>query len=943
MPLKNLIITPLFISLSLSLSSQTILTLQEQVEHALSAFGKGDYTACYWQFEAMELDYGTEPEFLSRNFQQMILPVRGYASLVADQPTDALVYFEKLLNQYNPERGLLAFVLYNKAIAQSQTCALAAAVQSFDQFQQMFPGTNEAALALLQEANLRFEIGEVRQAEELLDTFYASDASETLRMQARLRALQIAGETQSVERARKLLFETDWNVAAMPDIAILSFAALDIGDLLLEEEHYAEAVRAYRLTLPHTVLIKKQRERLQTIEAKMAQNRLFASSIWKSHYQQLIARLKNQLELLETMADYTPGLYLRSGQAYLLGQRYREATILFRTVANSKDFETEIRAEAHYRWILALSESGKWQDARDTARLFLKEHPGHNLANDALFLVARAYQLEGRYTEAIEVLDDLIDNFTKDPQAPRWYFTRGYNFCALENYVAARESFDVALKNFPESNLVEQTRLWRGLSFFFERNYSKSLNILVALQKKISEHPLYPEVLFRTANVYYAQRDYKNALLTIETLVNNFPDHHRVPEAYALRGDTFMGLGELDRAVDAFKQVPPDETKLFDYAVFQTTKIYKALERYDSLREHLQSYIDRENSGERPRVSEALYWIGWSLQQEGNGAAAFPLFEHALNRFGNDHRAQAVGSILSAYADLYRRVSQTDSRLPGFDDWLRDATAKSLENGQLIWFARLTHFNAEQQRKKLGDHRADATLLSINRFVPLDQQDAETLAAVGLVLIRRGYLSADDYCEQLLIEHPDHFERATAYFGKAQLAADAGHLEKARRWLSRFLQETPTHPLTADVRLLTADIFKRQNLYTDAREILEEILQLKSLRGRPHARALAGLAQIETELKNLERAIPYWQRIYTLYRAYPEIIVEAYWESALLFEAIDDLPAARNTLIELIEDSRLTDFETYVHAQEKLSELEDRLLAQNKLPVPAIQNIETSP
>jgi tetratricopeptide (TPR) repeat protein len=946
MPLKTPIITLLLlIGLSLSLYGQTVLTLQEQVERALSTFRAGDYVSCYWQFEAMETDYGTEPEFLTHNLQQMILPVRSYASLMADRPTDALVYFEKLLSHYNPEGGLLAFVLYNRAIAQSQTQALAAAAQSFNQFQRMFPDTNEAALALLQEANLRFEIGEIQQAETLLDTFYTSNASETLRMQARLRALQIASEAHSVERARTILFETDWNVTAMPDIAILSFAALEIGDLLLEEGHYKEAVRAYRLTLPHSVLIEKQRERLQMLEATLAQNRLFASSIWKSYYQQLIERLKRQLELLETMADYTPGLYLRSGQAYLLGQRYREAVILFRTVANSEDFEAEIRAEAHYRWILALSEACKWQDARDTAQRFLKEHPGHKLANSALFLVARAYQLEGQYIEAIGVLDDLIDHFPDDPQAPRWYFTRGYNFCALENYSAARGNFDTALERFPESNLIEQTRLWRGLSFFFERNYPESLKALNALLKESSGHPLYPEILFRIANIYYAQRDYENALSTIEALVDNFPNHYRTAEAYALRGDTFMGLGELDSAVQAFNKVPSDNTKLFDYAVFQTTKIHKALERYDLLREHLGNYIDREDSAERPRVSEALYWIGWSLQQEERGSEALPLFESALTRFGNDPKALAVGSILAAYSDSYKRLDRSNSSLNSFDRWLRDTTAKSLESGQLTWFARLTRFNAEQQRKTLGDHRADATLLSINRFVPLDQQDAETLAAVGLVLIRRGYLSADDYCEQLLVEHPDHFERGTAYFGKAQLAADAGQLKKAHRWLLRFLQETPTHPLVSNVRLLTADILIRQSLYADAREALEQILQLKSLRGRPHARALAGLARIETELGKPKRAIPYWQRIYTLYRAYPEMVMEAYWESALLFETIGELTAAHNTLTELIRDSRLAGSETYQRAQEKLSELEDYLLAQNQHNLQAAeeaQELETS-
>ena len=944
MPLKTFIILGLLFSGSyLQLFSQTVLTLQEQADQAVAAFGKGDYVSCYWQFEVMELDYGAEPEFVAHNFQRMILPIRGYAALMADRPTDALIYFKRLLNQSNLDRGLIAFVLFNQAIALSQTQALAAAAQSFNQFQDVFPGTNEAALALLQEANLRFEIGEARQAEALLDNFYESDVPPTLRMQARLRALQIAGETQSVDRARRILFETDWNVAAMPDIAILSFAALDIGDLLLQEEHYQDAIRAYRLALPHAVLIEKQRERLQAAEAKLTQNRLFASAIWKSHYQQLITRLNNQLELLESMADYTPGLYLRCGQAYLLAKRYREAILLFRTIANSEDFDKDIRAESHYRWILALSDAGKWQNARDVAHAFFEQHPGHRLINSALFLVARAYQLEGNYLEAIEVLDDLIDNFPDDPQAPRWYFTRGYNFCALENYSAARENFDSGLKRFPESNLVHQTRLWRGLSFFFERNYQESLTVLKRLLKEGKTHPLYPEILFRTANVYYAQRDYNSALSTLNTLIDDFPDHHRTSEAQALRGDTFMGLGELDRAVQAFEQVPPGNIKLFDYAVFQTTKIYKALEQYDLLRKHLQAYVDREDSGKRTRVSEALYWIGWSLRQEGRGAEALPLFETALARFGNDPKASAVNSILSAYAELYNRLGRTDSSLPDFDNRIHQATEKSLEDGHLTWFARLICFKAEQQRKILGDHRADATLLSINRFVPIDQQDPETLAAVGRVLIRRGYLSADDYCEQLLIEHPDHFERGTAYFGKARLAADDNQLETARRWLTRFLEETPTHPLAADVRLLTARILTRQGLHTDAREVLEEILQLKSLRGRPHARALAGLARIETDLEKPERAIPYWQRIYTLYRAYPEIVIEAYWESALLFEKIGDLTAARNTLIELLDDPRLEKFEPYSQALKKLPELEALLATSDEFAAHEPQRPEVTP
>ena len=904
-------------------------TLQQQLNLAISSFGQGEYAASYWHFESMELDYGQEPEFLHRNFQQTTLPVRAYAALMADRPTDALIYFGELLSHYKPRPGLRAFALYNAAIAQSQTQAIAAAAQTFRNFQLTFPDSNEAALARLQEADLRFEIGESEQAAALLDALYASDAPQTLRMQARLRALQIASEVHSTERTCAILFDTDWKVAAMPDIAVLSFAALNAGDLLLQQGHYSEAVRAYRLTLPRTILMQKQRERLHALQQTIAEQSLFASSIWKSHSQQLVVRLTRQMELLEKMDDYTPGLYLRAGQAYLLNQRFREATILFRTVARTAEFEDSIRGEAHYRWIVARCEAEDWAGARAAAQDFLTDHPTHPLANSALFLIAHAYQGEGLLTKANSVLNELIAHSPNDRQAPRWYFTLGHNYSVLEQQPQARNTFATALERFPDSNLAPQIELWHGLTYFFERDYSNSLDALHALKQKTVKHPLHAEIHFRIANVYYAQRNYSAALQTADTLIRLFPDHQRIPAAQALRGDVFMGQGELSTAAHAFKQVPPANARLYDYATFQASKIYKALERYDLLRAHLQAYIDRPDAIDRPRVSEALYWIGWSLQQQGRGSEAFPLFEQALQRFGNDPAARAVGSILSAYAKLHKSAAQNDPAALDFDVWLQKASQQSLTDAQLTWFARLILYRA--QRRATDDAQADATLLSIHRFVPIEQQDPETLASVGLVLAERGYASADDYFEHILTDYPKHYERATAYYGKAQLAAKQQRLEASRRWLLRFLEETPTHPLAADVRLLSAEVLTRQGIYASAREVLNEILQIKQMRGRPHARALAGLARIETELDNPKRAIPYWQRIYTLYRAYPEIIIAAYWQSAQLFEAIGDPTAARNTLRELLRDERLKAFKAYQLAQARLPELEALLLQPQAL------------
>ena len=766
-------------------------TLQEQVDAAVASFSNGDYAQAYWAFESIELDYGQEPEFLDKNFQSTVLPVRAYAALMADRPTGALVFFNELLTEHRPRAGVRAFAIYNYAIALAQTDALAAATQAFRSFQENFPGSNEAALASLQEADLLFEIGELEAANLKLDTFYDSTAPATLRMQARLRALQIASESNDATRAHSILFGTDWNVAAMPDIAVLSFAALGAGDVLLADGMPLEAIDAYRLTLPRDVLLEKQRERLLLTKQSLSQQAAFASSIWKSHSAQMIARLERQLERLEGMEDYTPGLYLRSGQAYLLATRYREAAILFRTIALDESYDNDLRAEAHYRWILALSEAKQWQSARATAQQFVDIHSNHPLANSALFLIARAYQGEGAYYDAIEVLDSLIANFPQDKQAPRWYFTRGYNYSVLEQQTTAREDFQAALDNYPKSELATQIELWRGLTYFFERNYDESLSRLLDLKQRSKKHPMYPEINYRIANLFYAKRDYDSALETIGTLIEDYSDHARYGEALALKGDIYMGLGELVIAAASFRQVPADEPRIYDYAVFQASKIYKALERYDLLREHLQAYVDRSDANERPRVSEALYWIGWSLQQEERADEAFPIYEKALARFGNDPEARAVSNILSAYSDLFKRSNSTDV---SFNTWLQETSERSLAESKLTWFSRLTLFTASRQRRSIDAATADATLLSIHRLVPVSEQDPETLAKIGVVLVERGYESADDYFEKILNEFPKRFERASAYYGKAKLAAKNQRLDEGRRWLIRFLEETPHSP-----------------------------------------------------------------------------------------------------------------------------------------------------
>ena len=423
-------------------------------------------------------------------------------------------------------------------------------------------------------------------------------------------------------------------------------------------------------------------------------------------------------------------------------------------------------------------------------------------------------------------------------------------------------------------------------------------------------------------------RDYSATLEATDQLISTFPDHHRYAATLALRGDTYMALGELETAAQAFLEVPDDHPALHDYATFQAGKIYRALQQYDRLRERLHAYVDHPDAHERPRISEALYWIGWSLQQEQRTDEAFPIFEKALTRFGDEPRAQAIDSILSAYSKLRERHQTRDS----FATWLQHSIDQSITAGRLTWFARLTRFSAEQQRSHSQHATADATLLSIHRLVPLPDQDPPTLADVGLVLADRGYDSADDYFEELLSQYPKHAARAAAFFGKARLAAQDDQLDDARRWLTRFLEETPTHTLAPDARLLAAEVLARQGAFDAAAHGYNEIP--RSSRCEDATTLEPSPASPDSKLSETppNEPSPTGSAFTHSTKPTPELVAEAYWESAKHFDQLGDSIAARDTLREMLRDTRLTRYESYSLATQALPHSRPR--PELKVPSP---------
>ena len=933
-----------FGALSLLPAQENIVTLQETLARGQAALAAGDYASALTAFKSIETTFGREPEVKEKIFRLTIQPLHAYAALQSGETETAIRLFEAFVQDFPDDRSRLSFVLFNLARAYSEVDQKNEAIETYRRFVAIDPNRSEAALATLEAVRLMFESARDDEAFQALDNVYANQGEGLLRTKARLMALQKALELKRIEQARQYMLETDWSIDEMPELTVLTFAALQMGHELLATKEYADAIRCYRLVPPYDQLIAAQATRLEETRALFEARRQSVGlyqggQFWTQFYTRLIARLEAQLKGLREADDYSAGLYLSYGQAYLLAGRPREAWILFEHLARDPKLSKQQQSEAHYRWILAAIQVGVWEDAYKIAKGFGRRFPDSPLLPDALYLLGSAHQEAREYRDAIKVYTEFLNRHIDHTLAPRTLFLRGFNYNLMNQPIEARSDFEAFIERYPSHMLYSEALLWRALTFFSERDYTQTLEALDSLASEVKGQRLEPEVAYRQAATLYAMRDYEGALASIQQYLEKYPRHSRADEARVLLGDIQMGRGELSMARAIFMAIDPSAGHLYTYAVFQAGKILRAVagdaedpkqrERFlDAQLEHFQNYLLRDDVRSRERISEALYWIGWTHLERDEEDAAREVFAQALELYGDAIDSEEVPNIIDAFARIEKRLlevglSEREARLKA---WIELEKFKAIEANRLTYFARL---NLYLQAMVPPDDPTNL-IFEIVENVPVERIDAEGLGRIAASLVDKYPRVAEDYLIALEDEYPDSRHYSFALYTRAQLLMQKGDFEEARWLLAQFRAESPMHPLSIDVTLDYAETLTQTGDYEQARTVLEDLLRLRQAKGRPHAKALLALSRNTEAAGDLKRAVPYAQRVYNVYRGYPELAAEAYWMSALQFERLGDPVTAYKTLDEMLSNSLMAKLALANEAREK------RLALLKSLPESAL-------
>ena len=891
-------------------------------QQGLQLFLAGDYVGAIGKFQPIVDTFANEPE-LQLALEQVYYAL-GSAYYNQQDWDGALKAFTPYLDRY-PKGKFREEVLYRVASALQSAERYPEAVAAFRRLATEAPRSAYVEDAVFQAGLTLVQQGEMEAAIAALEKFTVDYPDSALFGQAVMFLARAYFDRNETAKALDTLARTDGRVRSLDHVAFVNFLSIEIGDRAFDETEYELALRAYRHTRTRASLIRLQQRHVAQLQGELAEltRRLSGSTQLVSAFreerrlQSSLHQAKELLAKIEGLPQYDAGLFHRIGSCFMSTDRFWEARVAFaRVVAEAT--EPKVKEAAHFDLILCLSRLRRFTEVVAEADRYLAEYgkDAALLKNGRVagvgYVRAESFINMEEFAKAEPELAALRAQFPQHPQLARIDFYLALARAMQEKFDEAVRNFDGWLEQYPNHILRGEAEYWLPVALFYGGDYQRALPLYAAYQAKYPESVYAAEAGYRAALAKYALEDFEGAAKDLEAWLAQYPDHYFKGEAQVTLGDALAASGHFTEAKQAYRAVTKEAGAFYFMALNQAVKVYKALgtpEDFLAMAEAFGLYIRDEPDS--PNVVDAAYQAGWALRQLGRPEQARTLYWNVLRTGGNNRGWEGFTPLLKGLADLYGK--------DGGEAMTRDFTAeleKARAAGLMTLAARLklALIPEEPGRARTAAYQATAVQF------PLDTLGPDSLAALGAYFVEAQDLArARVFLDRLLEVYPASRQAPFARVRRAEqlLAAQdaAGALAEAN-----LAVENATDPsLFVEALLVRAQARQGTGSFEEAIDDYTVVLASKGVDRTFKPRAMLGIAACHEARGDYRKAIPFYQRIYVLYRAYTGPVAQAYLKSGLAFEELKDWTAAANTYNEMLADEKLAATPEAAIARERLS------------------------
>ncbi len=761
------------------------------------------------------------------------------------------------------------------------------------------------AQCLLREGRASDAAEKLDQFRPQLDAFHASQA-----VALQFRALI---ESEQKDQALRFLQDNEAELQACIELLSTQSCVLKLGAQLLDSGKPRDALACLLKVRRFQTVAALQKRRLAALEAQITWEPPPAGTDRRESSALLESRqaIQNELSSQGEFEGLDASTRLRAAAAYAALERPLEAALILNEAARLWASDPAL-AKAHATLSVYWSQAERWNEAIEVANVFHQKWPKAPETPGVELLRGTALQKLGRLDEAVAAFRNVSGRFPKTEPAARARLMEAFTLLQQGNAEAASPIFEALLSAKTAVDLSEEASFGRCLAYSLSSQYAKCRSAAGEYQRTHPSGERLPDVLFQKARAAHLTRDYQTAIPELRAFLEAFPEHEKTGEAGVLLGDALLSENAPLEAWTAYRRVPADRAA-YERAWFKAAPLFSLLNKTVDLKEHLSSF-----QTERPRsaqLADALLWVLKAFPPPPPEEETDKLVWELITQHGDHWEVPAVDTLLT-------RLCQRKDQPTGFSDVL-DRTLKAAEtSGQTVLQIRLLRAMA-----RLEAGRPEESYRLLGQAMALAKPETTSpslLADFGDALLAQGdMVGARGHWRNLLKWHPRAGEKDRALAGLACVAQANGEPREAMAWIERFEAETESSTLAGAMLLKKAAILLKIGCEEEANRTLETLLQRGGISGQWKSEALLELAEHHMRKGKPGRAIPYYQRIYTMYGRWTGPLARAYLRSGEAFEQLQDLEAARRTYREMLDRDLSGEPEAVRAARDRLQALDE--------------------
>jgi TolA-binding protein len=447
------------------------------------------------------------------------------------------------------------------------------AVQLFHSVAEDFPYHGLTEPARLREVRLLWALGQRSDAESALESFLRMYPESEWRVEAMLLLAHYAAVSGRVDRSRSLLSEVEEDLTGD---SLKPSEKLTVGDVYRQLGEFDEALQRYRAVME---------EYGDQSFGTHAVERIAAAHFETGDYDQAEAFYR---QALAGKIDESRRSSLESQRIICL---YRQG-LMSAAIKARKEFEDTYRQEEEQAAALLMEEAQVHREAEDeqAARKALEEilskYPHSHMAQEADYQLGILSLISGRYQEALERFEALLEQYPQTDLEGLVLFKMGSALYGLQQYPDAARQYRRAAELTSDDTLKVDALFNAGICHARMNDWDGAISAYQQLLNDFSRHPDRQVWSLRLGFAYLESGQTARAL---ETFVGIDPgsDEELGAELQFWVGECYFKMGRFERAAQEYLRVGflyPQQVQWATTAEYNAGVSYEKLGRTEEAR-----------------------------------------------------------------------------------------------------------------------------------------------------------------------------------------------------------------------------------------------------------------------------------------------------------------------------------------------------------------------